>query len=420
MNILVIGRGGREHAIIRKLLESPQVDKIYCATGNAGISEIAECVDIRAENIQGLLEFAKEKNIAHTIGGPEICFTSGIVDLFTANNMKIFGPTKKGSLIESSKVHAKKFMNKYNIPTTFFKSFSDQDEAFKYIEEKRQPLVIKADGLTAGRGAIFAHDEVTAKLAVSVMLKDRVFGSAGEKVIVEEYVKGYEITVLAFTDGKTIVPMPSVDVYYSAFNGGRGPSTGGMGALSPSSLTMDMPLAEMVRSKVLEPALRGLKKEKIHYKGILYTRLVINEKGPKVVEFNVRWGDPETQVLMPRLKTDLVEIYRAIEDEKLSEINIEWDSRQSLCTVVVSGGYPMKYNEGYKITGLKNIENDSTIILHSGTSKKGSDFITSGGRVFNVVTLGESVEENRKKGIETVEKIDFKNRHFRTDIGQKA
>jgi phosphoribosylamine--glycine ligase len=318
-------------------------------------------------------------------------------------------------------VHAKEFMNKYNIPTTFFKSFSNQEEAFKYIEKKGQPLVIKADGLTAGRGAIFAHDEVTAKLAVSVMLKDRVFGSAGDKVMVEEYVKGHEITVLAFTDGKTIIPMPSVDVFYSAFNNGRGPSTGGMGAVSPSRLAMDMPLAEMVRSRVLEPALKGLKKEKLHYKGILYTRLVINETGPRVVEFNVRWGDPETQTLLPRLKTDLVEIYKAIENERLSEINIEWDKQQSLCTVIVSGGYPMKYDEGFKIKGLKNIpESDSQIVFHAGTAFKGKDIVTSGGRVFNVVTLGDSIEENRKKGVETAEQIEFKNRHFRTDIGLKA
>ncbi|PKK91604.1 MAG: phosphoribosylamine--glycine ligase [Candidatus Wallbacteria bacterium HGW-Wallbacteria-1] len=418
MNVLVIGRGGREHALLWKLSKSPRIGKLYAATGNGGISRIATCVDIKAENVEDLLAFAREKKIDMTIVGPEVSLNLGIVDLFTEAGLTIFGPTRKGSFIESSKGSAKSFMHKYNIPTTFFASFDNQEEAFTYIEEKGAPLVIKADGLTAGRGAIFAHDEVTAKLAASVMLKDRVFGSAGERVIVEEYLRGTEITVLAFTDGKTIVPMPSVEVNYSSFDRGRGPTTGGMGTCSPSRAAMDMPLADMVRKRVLEPALKGLKKEKLHYKGILYTRMVITDEGPKVVEFNVRFGDPETQTLMPRLKTDLLTILEAIRDEKLHEIDIEWDERQAMCTVIASGGYPMRYETGYKISGLDNIpETDDTFVFHAGTMTKGDGLVTSGGRVLNIVTLGDNRDEMRRRGLLLAEGVQFTNKHFRADIG---
>lgn len=418
MNILVIGRGGREHALIWKLSQSPLVKNIFAAAGNSGIARIAKCVDIKAENIYELFDFARKNEVDMTIAGPEVCFTTGIVDLFSSEGLTVFGPTRKGSTIETSKAYAKQFMNKNGIPTTSFGSFSNQEEAFAYIEKMGSQLVIKADGLTAGRGAIFAHDEVTAKLAVSVMLKDRVFGHAGDTVIIEEYLKGREITVLAFTDGETIVPMPSVEVNYSAFDSGRGPITGGMGACSPSKGSFDMPLADVVRTKVLEPALKGLKKEKLHYRGVLYTRLVLTDDGPKVVEFNVRYGDPETQCLMPRLKTDLVEILIAIRDKKLKDTPIEWDERQSLCTVLTSGGYPMRYETGYPIKGLVEVEKESgAVVFHAGTTIKGANYLTAGGRVLNIVTLGSDRDELRKRGVQLATRVEFSSRHFRSDIG---
>jgi len=419
MKILVIGRGGREHAIVWKLSQSPSVEKIYCATGNAGIEEHAELVNIKAEHIEELRAFALSHKIDITIAGPEISYTEGIVDEFSKYGLKVLGPTKDDAIIEASKAFAKNFMARYKIPTAKFGAFSDIKEAHKYIDEIGAPFAIKADGFTGGKGFIIAKDNATAKVAVHVMMEDETFGSAGKSIIIEELLKGIEISVLAFTDGNVIVPMVSAQQFKKAYDGNLGPATGGMGALSPAP-TLKEEVKHKIIYEILVPVAKGLQEEGRKYKGILYTDIIITKEGPKVVEFHVRFGDPETQVILPRLKSDLGEIFMAMAEERLKEVNIEWKDEKSAAIILTSGGYPMKYEIGKKIFFKKKSKSSKVIIFHAGTRKHGNNLVTAGGRVLNVVALDKTLSKAVKKAYSVVENIEFEGMHYRKDIGVDA
>ncbi len=421
MRILVIGRGGRESAIVWKLSKSSFVSKIFCATGNAGISKHAELVPIVAENIDELRKFAKKNKIDLTIvGGPEISLTKGIVDEFTKHGLNILGPSKAASELEASKIYARKFMKKYSIPTARFECFDDIDEAKEYIDSRNAPYAIKTDGITNGKGFIIAKDNATAKIAVHVMMEDRTFGNAGSKVIIEELLEGVDASILAFTDGKTIKQMVSAKQFVSAYDGNKGPNTGGLGAISPAP-PVDDKVKEEIYDSIMEPVLNGLIEEGITFKGILYIHLVCTTKGPKVVDFNLRFGDPQAQVVLPRLDSDLGEIFKAIIEERLDEIDIKWNDNNVNCVSLVSAGYPMKYEIGKEITGIDKIsESDKGLLFHSGTKEVNGKIVSAGGRVINIIGIGKSYEESRLNAYELCKNIKFDGMHFRRDIGPKA
>lgn len=421
MKLLVIGRGAREHALIWKISQNPRVKKIYSATGNAGISELAEQVNIRAEEVKKLADFAEKKKIDITVvGGPEVAFTEGIVDEFKKRGLNILGPTREVARLEASKTFAKEFMKKYGIPTARFGSFCDEKEAFEYIERMGPPFAVKADGLTQDKGFIIARDKATAKVAVHVILKDQEFGEAGNRVIIEELLKGVETTVLAFTDGKTIVPMGTSHYYPSAYDGNLGPVTGGMGAVSPCPVVSDSMLKK-IEEDILKPCIKAMQKEKLNYKGVFCVKLIITDDGPRVVDFHVRFGDPEVQVTLPRLKTDIVEIFEAIIKEKLDKIELKWDDRYALGVVLVSSGYPMKYSINKEITGYKKIKtDDSLLVFHAATAKKKRKLFTSGGRVFNIIGLGKDFSEAADRVYSMVDKIEYAGKYFRRDIGTQT
>ncbi|MFA5480589.1 MAG: phosphoribosylamine--glycine ligase [Candidatus Muiribacteriota bacterium] len=416
MNVLVIGRGGREHAIAWKLSKSPLVKKVFCATGNAGIAEIAECVDIKAENIDELLKFAQRNKIEFTVVGPEISLTEGIVDKFEAKGLKIFGPNQQTAKLEGSKGYAKQIMEKYNIPTAKFGTFETQEEAFEYIEEVGAPLAIKTDGLSAGKGFIIAKDEITAKLAVNVMMQDKVFGDAGKNVVIEELLTGDEITITFFTDGEKCFGLTSAQDYKRAYDMNRGPNTHGMGAISPAPIWTSK-VEKDVTKMVVEPFLKALKKEGLKMKGVIYMTLIITEKGPKVVELNVRFGDPETQVILPRLETDLAEIIYKILNNQTKDLKIKWGD-QTICSQIVSGGYPLKYITGRLITGIEKVKTDDNLFLfHSGTVLQNDRLNSNGGRVLCMTVKNNDVDKARKKLYENISKIFFREMHYRNDIG---
>lgn len=417
MNILVIGRGGREHALVTKIKQSPLVKKIYCATGNSGIEQIAERVNIPAENVDELVDFAKKKNIALTVVGPEIALAYGIVDKFEKEGLKVFGPSKAAVQLETSKAFAKKLMNKYNIPTAKFGVFTNENDAFEYIDKNSPPFVFKVNGMDSGKGTIIARDEITARLAVQVMMKDKTFGEAGDCIIIEEEVSGIETGIVAFTDGHKILSATSTHVYKRVYDGDRGPFTGGMGAYSPDPHVSDQKLQEIINT-ILQPTIDAMKKENCMLKGVLYMDLILTEVGPKVVEFLVRFNDPATQAILPRLKTDLVEIMLAVCDNKTDNLKIEWDPRYTVEVVLVSGGYPMRYTTGMVINGINNVSvSDELLLFHAGTGRDPSDkLITVGGRALDIVAIAPSLSEARKKAYDEVEKIYFKDMHFRKDI----
>lgn len=417
MKVLVIGRGGREHAIVWKISQNPKVKKIYCSTGNAGISEIAECIDIKAENVKELAKFAKKNKIDLTVvGGPEIAFEKGIVEEFIKKDLKIFGCTQKAAQLEISRAFAKSIMSKYKIPSSKYGVFKDQNEAFKYIEKNSPPYIIKADGQCAGRGQIIAKDEITAKVAVNVLMQDKLFGEAGSNIIIEESLKGELISVIGFTDGKNVTALSSSAKIVRAYDGNRGPSTGGIGAYS-KILTLTPKMGERIKKEIIFPLVKGMKKEGAEYRGVLYTSIMLTNKGPKVVDFDVRFGDPETQVILPRLKTDLVDIMFAVIDQKLDKIKVEWDDRVALCVSVVSGGYPVRYSTGYEIQGIEKMSND-IIVFHAGTSCRSGKYITNGGRIFNIVALKDNFKEASERIYEEINKLYFKDIHYRKDIGE--
>ncbi|MFA6130182.1 MAG: phosphoribosylamine--glycine ligase [Candidatus Omnitrophota bacterium] len=421
MRILVVGSGGREHALVWKIAQSKLVDKIFCAPGNGGIAQLAECIDIKADDIFGLLEFARKEKIDLTVVGPEIPLALGIVNEFIKAGLKIFGPNKKAANLEASKVFSKQLMAKYNVPTAAFKVFDNPEEAKKYIEKTGAPCVIKADGLAAGKGVVVAKTIKEANDAVTSMMQDKVFGDAGKKIIVEECLTGQEASIMVITDSKQVLALASAQDHKRVFDNDQGANTGGMGAYSPASIVTADILVE-VMEKVIYRAIDGLAKEGIGYRGVLYAGIMLTKEGPKALEFNVRFGDPETEAILPRLKSDLVEVMLAATDGQLIKVkNLFWDNRACVCVVCASGGYPGNYAKDKEIKGLKEAETlKDIVVFHSGTKKVGSKILTSGGRVLGVTGLGSTIEDAINKTYKAVNKISFEGMHFRRDIGSKA
>ena len=420
MKVLVIGGGGREHAIVWKLSQSRHIDKIFCCPGNAGISELAECISGDDNNFDSLVDFARYEGIDLTIVGPEAPLSRGVVDVFEKNGRKIVGPNIKAAQLEGSKVFAKDLMKRYGIPTAEYKAFTSYLHAEDYVRMKGAPIVIKADGLAAGKGVIVAETVDEAIAGLKLIMKDRAFGDAGNKVLVEECIRGEEASFMAFTDGKTILPMVSAQDHKRIFDGDKGPNTGGMGAYSPAPV-ITPELESIVMEKVMRPVIKGLQSEGIKYKGILYAGLMIKENKPYALEFNCRLGDPETQPVLARLKTDFVDISLAIADEKLSSVNLEWRPEHSVCVVIASKGYPGAYEKGRAIEGLNDVKKmDDVFVFHSGTSFNGNKVVTSGGRVLGVTALGRDIRDAKNKAYNAIEKIHFKGMHYRRDIADRA
>ena len=420
MNILLIGSGGRENALAWKLSQSSRVEELYIAAGNPGTAEFGENLDFDEDNQEALLEFALKEKIDITVVGPEAPLAAGIVDLFEEHGLKVFGPNKEGAKLESSKAFSKNLMEKYNIPTAEHKSFTKAARAVEYIKEKGAPIVVKASGLAAGKGVIVAKTEAEAVEAVETIMKDQKFGEAGEEIVVEEFLDGEEATILAFCDGKTAVPMiPSQD-HKPAYDGGKGPNTGGMGAYAPAPVVTDQ-VMEDFKKEIMQPTLEALQSEGIDFKGIIYFGLMIKDGRAEVLEYNVRFGDPEAQVVLPLLETDLVDIMEAVIEGKLSQLEIKWMDKKALCVVMASGGYPVDYEQGKEITGLKKAESQKDIIVfQAGTEAKENQLLTAGGRVLAVTALGNSFQEVIDKAYAGAEKIYFEDFHIRNDIGNKA
>ena len=419
MKVLVVGSGGREHALVWKISQSPMVDKIYCAPGNAGIGQMAECVAIKAEDLDGLLDFAVQNEIGLTVVGPEVPLTMGIVDKFQEKGLKIFGPSGRAAEIEGSKTFAKDLMAKYGIPTAKYGAFTDAAEAKAFLAEVGLPCVVKADGLAAGKGVLICETKEEAETAVEDILVDNKFGNAGSRGVVEEFLTGQEVSMLAFSDGKTIVPMVSSQDHKRIWDGDKGLNTGGMGAYSPAPIyTAD--IHEIVVPQVLEATIKAMKQEGRPFAGILYAGLMLTADGPKVLEFNARFGDPETQAVLPRLKSDLVEIFLAIIDGRLAEMNIEWHEEAAVCVVMASGGYPESSDKGRVITGLKEAEAAGAIVFHAGTKETDGNIVTNGGRVLGISALGKDIAEAIENAYKGVKQITFENMQYRTDIGKKA
>ena len=420
MNILLIGSGGREHALAWKLSQSKHADKLYAVPGNPGIAQFAECVSgVSIEDNDAIVALAKEKNIGLVVVGPEVPLVNGVVDALTAAGIKAFGPTKNAAELEGSKVYAKVVMRRYKIPTARSEVFGDPSRAHVYVRQMRQPFAIKADGLAAGKGVILTKTVDEAIEAIDLLMKEKAFGDAGNRVVIEEFMEGEEASVLAFTDGETIVAMPASQDHKRVNDGDEGLNTGGMGAYAPAPV-MTPELSERVMEEILKPTIEGMKKEGRPYKGCLYAGLMITAKGPKVVEFNARFGDPETQVVLPLLKSDLVEVMLACVDGKLAETKIEWSDEAAVSVVMASGGYPGDYEKGKAIQGVKDAEAAGTLVFHAGTAEKDSGLVTAGGRVLNVVGVAKDIPEAVKKSYAGVEKISFEGMHYRKDIAHRA
>ena len=414
MRILVVGGGGREHAICWKLNNESNVEKIYCAPGNAGISSVAKCIDIQDSDIENLLKFAKENQIDLTIVGPEIPLVAGIVDAFEKEGLKIFGPNKKCAQLEGSKSFSKDFMIRHNLPTAKYKEYTNLDEAITEIDSFGYPVVIKADGLAAGKGVVIPENREDAITTLKEMMSDKKFGKAGDKIVVEEFLNGIETSILAFVDNDTIVPMVSSKDHKKVFEGEAGLNTGGMGTFSPSEIYTDE-LAKEVQEKILDKTLEGFKKDNLNYKGILFVGLMITEDGPKILEYNVRFGDPETQSVLFRLDTDLNKIISAILDNNLKNIEINYSKEEAICVMLTSGGYPESYEKGKVISGLENLDSD-IVVFHSGTKFDNGNIVTNGGRVIGITAKGKTVKEAGEKVYENIKKINFEGMHYRKDI----
>lgn len=415
MKILIIGGGGREHAIAWKLINESNIKTIYCAPGNAGIAEIAQCIDINDSNIEELLKFAKDNKVDLTIVGPEVPLVKGIVDEFEKESLKIFGPNKECSQLEGSKAFSKDFMIRHNIPTAKYKEYTNIDEAIAEIDSFGYPLVIKADGLAAGKGVVIPENREEAITTLNEMMRDKKFGNAGEKIVIEEFLKGIETSILAFVDNNTIIPMVSAKDHKKVYNHEQGPNTGGMGTFSPSEIYTDK-LAKEINENILIPTLEGFKKDGLDYKGILFIGLMITEDKAKVLEYNVRFGDPETQSVLFRLKTDLHKIMEHILDNKLNEIKIEYKKEEAVCVMLTSGGYPDVYEKGKLIEGVSELDKD-IVVFHSGTKISDGKLVTNGGRVLGITASANTVEEAARKVYENINKISFEGMHYRTDIG---
>lgn len=421
MDILVIGSGGREHAIIMKLSESSKVKKLYCTPGNGGISRFAECFDVKATDIEGVVALAKELSVDMVVVAPDDPLVLGMVDALNAVGIKTFGPNKAAAIIEGSKVFSKDLMKKYNIPTAGYEIFTNSDEAVAYIKaQNTYPTVIKADGLALGKGVVIAQDFEEAVDAVHSIMEDKIFGESGSKLVVEEFLTGPEVSVLSFCDGKTVVPMVSSMDHKRAYDNDEGLNTGGMGTIAPNPYYTKA-IAEECMETIFLPTINAMISEGRPFKGCLYFGLMLTTKGAKVIEYNCRFGDPETQVVLPLLDTDLVEIFEAIYDERLADIEIKWKDGSAACVVMASGGYPKKYPTGIEMLGMdEKGQINGAFVYHAGTKLTDGKFLTAGGRVLGVTSTGESLQEAISKAYIAVDKIKFDGEHFRKDIGQKA
>ncbi|MEW5758777.1 MAG: phosphoribosylamine--glycine ligase [Candidatus Omnitrophota bacterium] len=429
MKVLIIGAGGREHAIVWKILQSKNVEKVYCAPGNAGISKIAclagrqaTCVDIKADDIFALKQFVIREKIDFTIVGPEVPLVRGIVNEFQKDNLKIFGPTKEAAILEGSKVFTKEFLKRHNIPTANFKAFDNYIQAVDYLKSKNFPQVIKVDGLAAGKGVVVASSLKEAEDFLNLIFNNKIFGESGSQVIIEDCLEGEEASILVISDGKNFIPLASSQDHKRIFDKDEGPNTGGMGAYSPAPVVTDE-LFKQILEKIVRPTIDGMQKENRKFSGILYVGVMLTKEGPKVLEYNVRFGDPETQAILPRLNTDLLEVMQASSDGNLQKFGKEfsWDARHCLCVVAVSGGYPGKFEKGKEITGLDRIKEIDAAVFHAGTKLDLSGkIVTDGGRVLSVCSLGETLKIAQEKAYTSIKKIKFEDMHYRTDIGWRA
>ena len=421
MKVLVVGSGGREHAVIRALSKNKSIDEIVCAPGNGGIASLAKCVNIGATDVDGMVDYAKNNGVDFCVVTPDDPLALGMVDAMEAAGIPSFGPNKKAAQIEASKVFAKGLMKKYGIPTAAYEVFTDPADVLAYLQKRNTwPAVIKADGLALGKGVLIAQNEEEAKAAVRELMVDKKFGASGNEVVVEEFMEGPEVSVLSFTDGHVIVPMVSSMDHKRADDGDKGLNTGGMGTIAPSPVYTPE-IAKECMEKIFAPTMHAMNKEGRTFKGVLYFGLMLTKDGPKVVEYNCRFGDPETQVVLPLLKSDLFTIMQAVHDEKLADLDIEWSDEAAACIMEASGGYPESYKKGYEIHGLdENGQHPGVYVYHSGTKKENGKFYTNGGRVLGIMATGSDLKEALAKAYAAVDEIGFENMHYRHDIGRKV
>lgn len=418
MKVLIVGSGGREHAIAHSIAKSPKVDKIYCAPGNAGIAELCECVDIKAMELEKLADFAESNQIDLTVVGMDDPLVAGIVDVFEAKGLRVFGPRKNAAIIEGSKAFSKDLMKKYNIPTAAYETFSDADKALSYLSTCSYPIVLKADGLALGKGVLICMNEDEAKAGVKTIMQDKQFGDAGNNMVVEEFLVGREVSVLCYSDGTTIKAMTSAQDHKRAKDNDEGLNTGGMGTFSPSPFYTDE-IKQFCEDKVFGPTIAAMKEEGRTFVGILFVGLILTADGPKVLEYNARFGDPEAQVVLPRMKTDIIDVFEACIDGKLADIDLEFEDNAAVCVILASDGYPEQYEKGKVITGLENFaDKDGYYIFHSGTASKDGNIVTNGGRVLGVTAKGDTLLEARANAYEAVNWVSFENKYYRNDIGR--
>ncbi|MFY9376850.1 MAG: phosphoribosylamine--glycine ligase [Peptococcia bacterium] len=418
MKVLIVGSGGREHALAWKLAQSPKISQLYCAPGNAGIGEYASCVPLQADDLSGIVAWAQQEAIDLVVVGPELPLTLGLVDALSAVDIKAFGPTAKAAELEGSKVFSKDLMQKYGVPTAKYGVFTEADKALSFAREMKGPWVVKADGLAAGKGVLICQSILETEQAIQQVLVERSFGEAGAKLIIEEYLEGEELSLMAFCDGHTVIPMVSAQDHKRVFTGDQGPNTGGMGAYSPAPLATPELVAH-VEQEVLIPVMKAMAKEGRLFQGVLYAGLMITAEGPKVLEFNARFGDPETQVVLPRLENDLVDVMLAVIDGKLSELQLKWKNEACVSIVMASAGYPGDYIKGIPIQGLAQIP-EGVLVFHSGTTLSDGQVVTNGGRVLAVTALGKDIRAAVDAAYAGVKTISFEGTHYRTDIAHRA
>ena len=418
MKVLIVGSGGREHAIATSVKKSPRVDKIYCAPGNGGIAGVAECVDIGAMEFDKLADFAEQNKIDLTIIGMDDPLVGGIVDEFEKRNLRVFGPRKNAAIIEGSKAFSKDLMKKYGIPTAEYENFTDAQKALEYLDTKQAPIVVKASGLALGKGVLICNTIDEAKDAVRSIMLDKQFGDAGNEIVIEEFLTGREVSVLCYCDGTNIKPMTSAQDHKRAKDGDQGLNTGGMGTFSPSPFYTEE-IEKFCEEKVFAPTMAAMKKEGRDFVGILFVGLILTENGPKVLEYNARFGDPEAQVVLPRMKNDIIEVMEACIDGKLDTIDLQFEDNAAVCVVLASDGYPLSYEKGKEITGLDAFDGkDDYFVFHAGTKKEGDKILTNGGRVLGVTALGKTLKEARANAYKATEWVNFSNKYMRNDIGK--
>ena len=418
MKVLIVGGGGREHAIAVKCSESKRVDKLYAAPGNAGIAEVADCVDISVMDAEKLVEFAKENEIDLTIIGPDDPLVAGVADAFTEAGLRVFGPAKNAAIIEGSKAFSKDLMKKYNIPSAAYEVFDNAKAALSYLETAKMPIVLKADGLALGKGVLICNNLEEAKAGVKTLMLDKQFGKAGDKIVIEEFMTGREVSVLCFCDGTNIKPMTSAQDHKRAKDGDKGLNTGGMGTFSPSPFYTE-DIDKFCMEKIYKPTMAAMKSEGRDFKGILFCGLMLTEDGPKVLEYNARFGDPEAQVVLPRMRNDIIDVMEACIDGRLDEIELDFEDNAAVCVILASDGYPEHYEKGFEITGLETFKDkDGYYVFHAGTKSEDDKVLTNGGRVLGVTAKGEDLFKARANAYEALKWINFDNKYMRNDIGK--